>query len=87
MISTALRAGRRPLVLPRLERHDEHFDDHQRQIVDKLAALDLVVALDGEITPDALQRAQRPLRLVPELERLPPLVDCLRDAVRRAVAA
>jgi UDP-N-acetylglucosamine transferase subunit ALG13 len=82
-ISTALRAGRRPLVLPRLQRHGEHFDDHQQQIVDKLAALDLVVALGDEIRAEDLERADRPLRMPLELERLPLLVDCLRDAVAR----
>jgi UDP-N-acetylglucosamine transferase subunit ALG13 len=86
-ISAALRAGRRPLVLPRVARHGEHFDDHQQQIVDKLAALDLVVALGEEITPDDLRRADRPLRLAPELERLPLLVDCLRDEVHAQLAA
>jgi UDP-N-acetylglucosamine--N-acetylmuramyl-(pentapeptide) pyrophosphoryl-undecaprenol N-acetylglucosamine transferase len=80
-ISTALRAGHRPLVLPRLERHGEHFDDHQQQIVDKLASLDLVVPIGEEITEEHLARADRPLRVPPELERLPLLVDCLRDRV------
>jgi UDP-N-acetylglucosamine--N-acetylmuramyl-(pentapeptide) pyrophosphoryl-undecaprenol N-acetylglucosamine transferase len=81
-IATALRAGHRPLVLGRLERYDEHFDDHQQQIVDKLAALDLVVPLGSEITQEDLDRADRPLRMPEELERLPLLVDCLREAGR-----
>jgi UDP-N-acetylglucosamine transferase subunit ALG13 len=86
-IATALRAGRRPLVLPRLERHGEHYDDHQQQIVDKLAALDLVVRLDGEITVDDLTRADRPLQVPSELEVLPRLADCLREQVRQLAAA
>jgi UDP-N-acetylglucosamine--N-acetylmuramyl-(pentapeptide) pyrophosphoryl-undecaprenol N-acetylglucosamine transferase len=85
-ISTALRAGRRPLVLPRLARHAEHFDDHQQQIVDKLAALDLVVPLQDEITETEAARALRPLVLPAELERLPLLVECLRDRVEAALA-
>ncbi len=85
-ISTALRAGRRPLVLARSARHEEHFDDHQQQIVDRLADLDLVVPLGDQITRADLARAARPLRLPPELERLPLLVDCLRDRVHRARA-
>lgn len=83
-ISTALRAGHRPLVLPRLNRHGEHFDDHQVQIVDKLASLDLVVPLSDEIRASDLERARRPLHLPPELQRLPLLVDCLRESVGQA---
>jgi UDP-N-acetylglucosamine--N-acetylmuramyl-(pentapeptide) pyrophosphoryl-undecaprenol N-acetylglucosamine transferase len=86
-ISTALRAGRRPLVMARLQRYAEHFDDHQQQIVDKLAAYDLVIPVGDEITPADLERADRPLRLPPELERLPLLVDVLADRVRGALAA
>lgn len=61
IISAALREGRRPLVMPRLRRHGEHVDDHQLQIVDKLAATGLVVPLAGEITPEDLAAADRPL--------------------------
>lgn len=82
-LAGALRAGRRPLVLARLERHGEHFDDHQQQLVDKLASLDLAVPLGDEITSADLARADRPLRVPDELERLPPLLECVRDAVRR----
>jgi UDP-N-acetylglucosamine transferase subunit ALG13 len=85
-ISTALRAGRRPLVLPRLARHAEHIDDHQQQIVDKLAALDLVVPLGEEISETETARALRPLMLPSELESQPLLVECLRDRVQSALA-
>lgn len=84
-ISAALRAGRRPLVLPRLHGHGEHFDDHQQQLVDKLASLDLVVPLADEITAADLARADRPLRVPDELDRLPPLVDCLRGRIEEAL--
>jgi UDP-N-acetylglucosamine--N-acetylmuramyl-(pentapeptide) pyrophosphoryl-undecaprenol N-acetylglucosamine transferase len=84
-ISTVLRAGRRPLVLPRLARYGEHFDDHQRQIVDKLADLDLVVPLEVEITEKDVTRALRPLSLPRETEQLPLLSDCLRGRVQHAV--
>ena len=80
-ISTALRAGRRPLVLPREGARGEHFDDHQHQIVDKLASLGLVVRLDGEITPEALAAAEAPLPAADGLSRLPELAVCLRRAV------
>jgi UDP-N-acetylglucosamine--N-acetylmuramyl-(pentapeptide) pyrophosphoryl-undecaprenol N-acetylglucosamine transferase len=75
------------LVLPRLHRHGEHYDDHQQQIVDKLASYDLVVQLGDRITADDLERAERPLSLPSELERLPLLVDLLADRVRGALAA
>lgn len=84
-IATALRAGHRPLVLPRLAIHGEHFDDHQQQIVDKLASLDLVVPLGDQVTGSDLEVAGRALQLPAELARLPLLVDCLRDSVRRAL--
>ena len=84
-ISTSLRVGRRPLVLARLECRGEHFDDHQQEIVDKLATLDLVVPLGDEITASDVARASRPLRLLPDLERLPKLVDCLREHVWEAL--
>jgi UDP-N-acetylglucosamine transferase subunit ALG13 len=80
-ISTALRAGRRPLVLARASGHSEHFDDHQHQIVDKLAALGLVVRLDGEITPATLAAAEEPLPGPEALPQLPGLEDRLREAL------
>jgi len=61
LISAALRAGRRPLVLPRLARHGEHFDDHQTQIVAKLERLGLVVAISDRITAEHLAAARLPL--------------------------
>ena len=86
-IATALRAGRRPLVMARLQQYGEHFDDHQQQIVDKLAALDLVVPIGDEITTADLARAERPLRLPTELERLPLLADALADRVQQVLGA
>jgi UDP-N-acetylglucosamine--N-acetylmuramyl-(pentapeptide) pyrophosphoryl-undecaprenol N-acetylglucosamine transferase len=49
IISTSLRAGRRPLVMPRRADQGEHVDDHQLQIVDRLAAMGLVVPIGTEI--------------------------------------
>jgi UDP-N-acetylglucosamine transferase subunit ALG13 len=60
-IAGALRAGRRPLVLPRERAQGEHVDDHQRQLAGKLGALDLVVPLEGPISPAELERADRAL--------------------------
>jgi UDP-N-acetylglucosamine transferase subunit ALG13 len=61
IIAGALRAGRRPLVLARLKEHAEHVDDHQLQIVDRLAALQLVVPLSKEITEKELEAAKQPI--------------------------
>jgi UDP-N-acetylglucosamine--N-acetylmuramyl-(pentapeptide) pyrophosphoryl-undecaprenol N-acetylglucosamine transferase len=80
-IEMALRAGRRPLVLARKGAHAEHFNDHQQEIVDKLAALGLVVPLEDQITPDDLAAAAAPLPRPEELPHWPPLADCLRAAV------
>ena len=61
LVSAALRAGYRPMVLPRLAAHDEHFNDHQTQIVDKLDNLGLVVRLGDAITEADLRAADAPL--------------------------
>ena len=50
IISAALRAGHKPLVLPRRASHSEHVDDHQVQIVRKLASLGVIVPVDEEIS-------------------------------------
>jgi UDP-N-acetylglucosamine transferase subunit ALG13 len=60
-IAGALRAGRRPLVLARQSGHGEHFDDHQGQIVERLASTGLVVELTDRITPEHLAAADAPL--------------------------
>lgn len=80
-ISAALRAGRRPLVLPRLARYGEHWDDHQEQIVDKLAAYDLVVPLGNEITRRDLARADEALVKPQQLANLPTVMECLSHQI------
>jgi UDP-N-acetylglucosamine--N-acetylmuramyl-(pentapeptide) pyrophosphoryl-undecaprenol N-acetylglucosamine transferase len=60
VISSALRGGRRPLVLPRLKRLHEHFDDHQIQLASRLGEMGLVVPLEGRLTRDALRLAEDP---------------------------
>jgi UDP-N-acetylglucosamine--N-acetylmuramyl-(pentapeptide) pyrophosphoryl-undecaprenol N-acetylglucosamine transferase len=61
IISSSLRAGHRPIVMARLHAHGEHVDDHQTQIVQKLAGVGLVVPIDGELTPEHLAAADEPL--------------------------
>jgi len=60
-IACALRAGRRPLVMARTTRDGEHVDNHQREIVDALAALGVVVPLGAVIRPEDVARALEPL--------------------------
>jgi UDP-N-acetylglucosamine--N-acetylmuramyl-(pentapeptide) pyrophosphoryl-undecaprenol N-acetylglucosamine transferase len=46
---TAIRAGKKPVLLPRLARFGEHVDDHQLQLAERLAEFGLGVVW----TPDA----------------------------------
>lgn len=45
---TALQEGRCPVLVPRLARHGEHVDDHQREIAADLAARGLAVTCDAD---------------------------------------
>ncbi len=55
---TALDAGRVPVLLPRLHRHDEHVDDHQQLIADELDRRGLAVSRDpGALTEADLRQA------------------------------
>ena len=88
MISSALRAGRRPLVMPRLRAHGEHVDDHQLQIVEKLGAMNLVVPIEGEITASDVAAAEVPLNsaLLSASGPLPSIDTALADALRTIFA-
>jgi UDP-N-acetylglucosamine transferase subunit ALG13 len=46
---TAIRSGKKPVLVPRLARFGEHVDDHQLQLAERLAEFDLAVVW----TPDA----------------------------------
>ena len=60
-ISTALRSGRRPLVVARRRESGEHVDDHQEELVAKLDQLGLIVLVGGtELTEEHVQRATTP---------------------------
>ena len=55
---TALAAGRKPLLLPRLRSHGEHVDDHQTEIATMLERRGLAVVRDaGSVTWDDLLEA------------------------------
>ena len=80
-ISNALRHGRRPLVLARMRRFDEHVDDHQQQLVSEMASMELVVPLTSPISEFHLQAADIPLTLPPRDPNRPNLSDALRTTV------
>jgi UDP-N-acetylglucosamine--N-acetylmuramyl-(pentapeptide) pyrophosphoryl-undecaprenol N-acetylglucosamine transferase len=61
IIAAALRAGHRPIVMPRRSANGEHVDGHQLQLVGKLAQAGLVVRLDDELTGLHLTAADEPL--------------------------
>lgn len=71
IVATALRAGRRPLVMPRLRRNGEHVDDHQQQLAGKLGELGLAVPVGDEIGEAELRACAAPL-VPPRPEELPP---------------
>ena len=58
-IVDAVRAGHRPIVVPRRHHLGEHVDDHQLQIVAALDALGLVTPLRDDVVP-ALGAATSP---------------------------
>ena len=60
MIASAIGAGRRPLVLARRKAAGEHRTEHQQQIVDRLAADGVIVALRDEIGEAEIRRADAP---------------------------
>jgi UDP-N-acetylglucosamine--N-acetylmuramyl-(pentapeptide) pyrophosphoryl-undecaprenol N-acetylglucosamine transferase len=54
----ALDSGRLPILVPRLERHGEHVDDHQEQIAAELERRGLAVNTPvGELGREAIERA------------------------------
>jgi UDP-N-acetylglucosamine transferase subunit ALG13 len=63
---TAIRSGKKPVLVPRLARFGEHVDDHQLQLAERLAEFDLAVAcgpgdrLDGAVA-EARESVARPL--------------------------
>jgi UDP-N-acetylglucosamine--N-acetylmuramyl-(pentapeptide) pyrophosphoryl-undecaprenol N-acetylglucosamine transferase len=79
-LSAALRTGHRPIVLGRMKLHGEHFDDHQQQLMGKLAESGLVVALDDRLGREHVEAALRPLPR-PEASPLPSMHDALATAL------
>lgn len=57
-IRDALRAGHRPIVVPRLQRHGEHVNDHQLELTSALGARIVPIAdLTGTALVEALRAA------------------------------
>lgn len=79
-LSGALRTGHRPIVLGRAKAFGEHFDDHQRQLMGKLAASGLVVALEDHLGPEHVEAALAPLP-EPEASPFPSLHEALAEAL------
>jgi len=75
LIAAALRAGRKPLVLARRTALGEHVDDHQSQLLERLAAANLIVPVEHEIEPSDLEAARAPARPSPELAGAPAISD------------
>jgi GlcNAc-P-P-Und epimerase len=82
LITSALRAGRKPLVLARLARHGEHFDDHQLQLLARLEGLDLVVGLKGAITPEHVGLSLSEV-VAPETDGTPSVERALSEELER----
>ena len=85
IVSSALRAGVRPLVMARRAALGEHVDDHQGQIVAKLGELGLIVSIEDEISPVHLRAADAPLERTPAAA-LPSVGDVLAAELRRVVS-
>lgn len=51
---TALRAGKKPVLVPRLARYGEHVDDHQLQLAERLAEFGLAIVCTPEAPVDSL---------------------------------
>jgi len=81
IISSALAAGRRPIVIPRRAALGEHVDDHQYQLTSKLAEHGLVVAVEERITAADVESAQRPVEVPVQMRDRPSAADVLRDAL------
>jgi UDP-N-acetylglucosamine transferase subunit ALG13 len=75
---TAIRAGKKPVLIPRLARFGEHVDDHQLQLARRFAAREL--ALVFEAGDDICE-------LAAEAERSgPPALRTTGNGLRNAVA-
>lgn len=87
IISGGLRAGLRPMVMPRRAHHGEHFDDHQLQIARQLGRLGAVVPVHDAIDQGDVDRALADQELRMPGAELPTVSDLLRSHVLRHTGA
>jgi UDP-N-acetylglucosamine transferase subunit ALG13 len=80
LIATALKCGRKPVVLPRRRDLGEHVDDHQVVMTARLSALGLVLSLDEMDLQAAVARADEAPHLREPLPG-PGLADRLAELV------
>jgi UDP-N-acetylglucosamine transferase subunit ALG13 len=71
LITSALAAGRRPIIVARASAMSEHVDDHQNQLAVKLAALGLAVNAKDGINSEIVDAADAPLALGTLFDGLP----------------
>jgi UDP-N-acetylglucosamine transferase subunit ALG13 len=77
-VLVALANGKRPIVVPRLERHGEAVDDHQVAFARRLDELGLVKLVEDEgALPETVRDAAEP-RAVPHDRSAPDLAEDLR---------
>jgi UDP-N-acetylglucosamine transferase subunit ALG13 len=81
IISAALAAGRKPIVVARRAALGEHVDDHQLELTHKLADWGLVVAVEDRITATDVAAASRPVEVPSEICERPSAAQVLRDAL------
>ena len=75
---TAIRAGKKPVAVPRLARFGEHVDDHQLQLAERFAERDLaVVCLPGDDLTERVAKAR---------SSRPPNISARHTELRAAVA-
>jgi UDP-N-acetylglucosamine:LPS N-acetylglucosamine transferase len=78
IMSSALAAGRRPIVVPRRAALGEHVDDHQYQLTRKLADWGLAVVVEDRLSAADVEAARAPVRVPPELTEPPTAAEVLR---------
>jgi hypothetical protein len=54
-----LDAGKYPILIPRLSKHNEHIDDHQFEIAALVASFNLAQVVTETLTRDDLIMAKR----------------------------
>ena len=81
IISSALAAGRKPIVIARRASLGEHVDDHQLELTGKLADWGLVVGIEDRITAADVAAASRPVEVPSEIRERPSAAQVLREAL------